>query len=170
MAVQHVKTMEEFQALLNASNKDSKLLVVDFTASWCGPCRFIGPIVEEMAKDNENIDVSFAKVDVDEASDVSSACGIQVLPTFQFYKKSSKIEEMKGANEKKLRGLVLYKSFENPVSPLLESPNSKPSSMFALVVMWIKHESSSKSIPALCRNPPHRIGTTTISCVAGGSL
>jgi hypothetical protein len=101
-----------------------------------------------MAKDNEHPDVSFAKFHVDEASNVRSACGIQAMPKFQFKKKLSKIEEMKITNQKKFYGLM------NSVSPLLMGLYSKPSLMFTSAVMCIKHKSLSKSIPALCRNPP----------------
>uniref|UniRef100_A0A8C6UAS8 Thioredoxin n=1 Tax=Neogobius melanostomus TaxID=47308 RepID=A0A8C6UAS8_9GOBI len=82
----------------------SKLVVVDFTASWCGPCKMIAPVFEKMA--DENKDVVFLKVDVDEASDVSEKCGISSMPTFQFYKNGEKLEQFSGASEEKLRATV----------------------------------------------------------------
>uniref|UniRef100_A0A8C6U9P3 Thioredoxin domain-containing protein n=1 Tax=Neogobius melanostomus TaxID=47308 RepID=A0A8C6U9P3_9GOBI len=81
----------------------SKLVVVDFTASWCGPCKMIAPVFEVR---NENKDVVFLKVDVDEASDVSEKCGISSMPTFQFYKNGEKLEQFSGASEEKLRATV----------------------------------------------------------------
>jgi thioredoxin 1 len=62
--VQQLKNKEEFHNALNA-NKD-KLVVIDFYAQWCGPCKYISPKVEEMAKNYPN--VVFFKVDVDEVT------------------------------------------------------------------------------------------------------
>jgi len=81
-----------------------KLVVVDFTASWCGPCQKIAPVFEALA--GAHTDVVFVKVDVDEAEDVAAECGISAMPTFQFYKKGAKVTEMTGADEGKLKEAV----------------------------------------------------------------
>jgi thioredoxin 1 len=70
----------------------------------CGPCRFIGPIFEQLAK--ENPEAEFVKCDVDEADDVAGACGVRAMPTFQFYRNGEKIEELMGADQNKLKELV----------------------------------------------------------------
>jgi thioredoxin 1 len=57
-----ISTKEEFDAALKDAG--SKLVVVDFTASWCGPCQQIAPVFKELAQENK--DVVFLKVDVDE--------------------------------------------------------------------------------------------------------
>ncbi|KAK7910333.1 hypothetical protein WMY93_015017 [Mugilogobius chulae] len=62
--VKHIESEAEFQAALKAAG--NKLVVVDFTAKWCGPCKMIAPLFEEMA--GEFTDVVFLKVDVDDAS------------------------------------------------------------------------------------------------------
>ncbi|TRY87667.1 hypothetical protein DNTS_013615 [Danionella cerebrum] len=82
-------------------NAGDKLVVVDFTATWCGPCKNIAPIFEALSKENKN--VVFLKVDVDKAQDVKAMCGINRMPTFHFYKNSKKIDEFSGANEAKLK-------------------------------------------------------------------
>merc|ERR1712167_283408 len=71
-----------------------KLVVVDFTATWCGPCQMIAPLFGELAE--KNPDVVFVKVDVDENQETAAACGINCMPTFQFYKNGAKTFEMQG--------------------------------------------------------------------------
>lgn len=93
--VQYAKNLTEFDSYL-AQTSEGKLMVVDFTASWCGPCRMIAPIYEELA--GKNPDVIFIKVDVDQAEDVAAKYGIQAMPTFKFFKNGAEISEMKGAD------------------------------------------------------------------------
>ncbi|CAH1244114.1 TXN [Branchiostoma lanceolatum] len=100
--VKFIETKAEFDALV-ADNKD-KLIVVDFTASWCGPCKMIGPVFEKLAE--EHSDVIFVKVDVDANDETAGACGISAMPTFHCYKNGQKVEEMCGASEDKLKALV----------------------------------------------------------------
>lgn len=64
----------------------------------------IGPIFEKIAGETPN--VAFYKVDVDDASDIASECGIRAMPTFQFYKNGEKVDEFSGADESKLRATI----------------------------------------------------------------
>merc|ERR1719160_1873551 len=95
-------TKEEFDACLKEAG--DKLVVVDFTATWCGPCQRIAPVFVKMAE--EMGDVVFVKVDVDENDETSQACGISCMPTFQFYKAGEKVHEFSGASEEKIRSAV----------------------------------------------------------------
>uniref|UniRef100_A0A7N8YI91 Thioredoxin n=1 Tax=Mastacembelus armatus TaxID=205130 RepID=A0A7N8YI91_9TELE len=81
--------LDEFRALLKEAG--DKLVVVDFSATWCGPCKKIAPEYEDLSKKPENKNVVFLKVDVDEAEDVSTDCGISCMPTFHFYKNGKKL-------------------------------------------------------------------------------
>merc|ERR1712144_182767 len=95
--------MGDFDAALQGAG--DKLVVVDFTATWCGPCQRIAPIFQQMDQEHTG-DVVFVKVDVDENEETSAACGIQCMPTFQFYKETEKIHEFSGASEEKIREAI----------------------------------------------------------------
>lgn len=82
----------------------TKLVVVDFWATWCGPCHAIAPKVSQLALQFQH--VSFAKVDVDALQSVAQQQGVTAMPTFQFFKGGSKIAEMKGADPAGLERLV----------------------------------------------------------------
>ena len=79
-------------------------VVVDFTATWCGPCQRIAPIFTKLAE--EMPEVCFVKVDVDENEEVAQECGVESMPTFQFYKSGLKVHEFSGASEDKIRGAI----------------------------------------------------------------
>jgi len=81
--VKEIKTKQEFDEIIS----QSKLVVVDFTATWCGPCQRIAPVFSDLAEANP--EVEFIKVDVDANEEVASACAIQSMPTFHFYKNVS---------------------------------------------------------------------------------
>lgn len=92
-------TIEDKPAFDNAlKNAGNKLVVVDFTATWCGPCKMIAPIFKALSEKQENSNVVFLKVDVDDAQDVASFCDVKSMPTFQFYKNGNKIDEFSGSN------------------------------------------------------------------------
>ena len=96
--VAYLKTIEEFNTALNSTNG---LIVIDFTASWCGPCQRVAPIYEKLSVEYSN--VNFYKVDVDSAREISSSCDVKCMPTFQFYKGGNRIHIIEGANIGKVR-------------------------------------------------------------------
>merc|ERR1711931_185363 len=76
-----------------------KLIVIDFFAVWCGPCKMIAPKLEEMSKSMD--DVVFLKVDVDECEDLAAEFQISAMPTFVFWKNKQRVDTVTGANEPK---------------------------------------------------------------------
>ena len=80
--------------------KNSEIpVVVDFWATWCGPCRIIGPILEEIDKEIEG-KVAIAKCNVDECSEVPMKFGIRNIPTLLFFKNGEIVDKMVGASTK----------------------------------------------------------------------
>jgi large subunit ribosomal protein L40e len=100
--VAQLATKADFDKAL--ADAGDKLVVVDFTATWCGPCQRIAPVFAKLAE--EMPDVVFVKVDVDENEDTAQACGIQAMPTFQFYKSKAKVDEFSGADEAKIKATI----------------------------------------------------------------
>uniref|UniRef100_A0A7N8WWT0 Thioredoxin n=1 Tax=Mastacembelus armatus TaxID=205130 RepID=A0A7N8WWT0_9TELE len=86
------KKEDEFRALLKEAG--DKLVVVDFSATWCGPCKKIAPEYEVKA----HLSVVNLTLPLFSLQDVSTDCGISCMPTFHFYKNGKKVDEFSGAN------------------------------------------------------------------------
>ncbi len=74
-------------------------VIVDFWAAWCGPCRMVGPLVEEIATDYKG-QVKVAKLNVDENRETASKYGIMSIPTILMFKKGSVAKQVVGAMPK----------------------------------------------------------------------
>lgn len=98
--VAEVKSLTEFKDLI----KEDKVTVIDFHATWCGPCKQIAPFVDKLSK--EFADAVFVKVDVDDVSDVAAECGVRAMPTFMIFRNDTKVAEVVGANPAALKAAV----------------------------------------------------------------
>jgi thioredoxin 1 len=89
---------------------DNHVVLVDFHATWCGPCRAMGPAIEALREEFSGT-AAIAKVDVDESTELAEAFGIQSIPTLIFFKDGQPVERLSGARTRdelaqKLRTLL----------------------------------------------------------------
>ena len=90
---------------LNASNFNDTIkegvTLVDFWAPWCGPCRMIAPVIEELANDYDG-KAKICKVNTDEEQDIAIQYGIRSIPTILFFKDGHLVDKMVGAAGKQV--------------------------------------------------------------------
>lgn len=91
MALIHFNT----QGFDRARDSDIPVLV-DFWATWCGPCQMLGPVIEQLAEEYEGKDVVIGKVDVDENPDLAARYGIMSVPTVILFKDGAEVERKVG--------------------------------------------------------------------------
>ena len=94
MKVLHVNKDNFHKEVLNSE----KPVLLDFFASWCGPCRMVGPILDEIAEEREDIKV--CKVDIDEQPELASRFRIMSVPTLMVLKDGNIVDQSVGARPK----------------------------------------------------------------------
>eukprot|EP00514_Thraustochytrium_sp_LLF1b_P008961 CAMPEP_0184547624 /NCGR_PEP_ID=MMETSP0199_2-20130426/5694_1 /TAXON_ID=1112570 /ORGANISM="Thraustochytrium sp., Strain LLF1b" /LENGTH=154 /DNA_ID=CAMNT_0026942141 /DNA_START=212 /DNA_END=676 /DNA_ORIENTATION=+ len=105
--VRRVRSLKEFNEVVEECAKSGAVVVVDYFAVWCPPCRKAAPVFGELSKDFSGKDVVFVKVDVDEAREVAKEHEVKAMPTFKVFNGANKVvSTLRGWNEKKLRDIV----------------------------------------------------------------
>ena len=89
----HVESREQFEELTGED-----VVLVDYWADWCGPCKMLEPTIEELAEEEE--DLLVLKVDVDEHQDLAQEAGVRGIPALQFYADGEEAERLVGVQEK----------------------------------------------------------------------
>ena len=88
-------TNENFESLKNGAQP----LVVDFWATWCGPCRMVGPVISELAQEYDGR-IVVGKCDVEENEDLAMEFGIRNIPTILFFKGGQVVDKIVGGQAK----------------------------------------------------------------------
>ena len=91
--LKHINNAAEYDEIIKEGT-----VLVDFFATWCGPCRMLAPVLEEIAE--ENPDLTVLKIDVDEVSELAIRYGIQAIPTLMLFKDGKHVETRKGYQNK----------------------------------------------------------------------
>ena len=103
MTVQEISSHKDFNQTIN---KPGKIVVIDFWATWCGPCKAISPVFEKFSDLEEYANLEFYKLDVDKVEAASLEAGIRAMPTFMVFKDGVKVKELVGANPSGLKVLL----------------------------------------------------------------
>ena len=90
--LKHINDREEFKAAVAEGT-----VLVDFFATWCGPCKMLSPVLEEVSNE---VDATIIKVDVDEAGPLAAQFGIQAVPTLILFKNGERVDVRMGYQNK----------------------------------------------------------------------
>ncbi len=90
--LKHVNNRDEFNELIKEGT-----VLVDFFATWCGPCKMLSPVLEELSEESN---VLIVKVDVDEAGPLAAQYGIQAVPTLMLFKNGQRVDVRMGYQNK----------------------------------------------------------------------
>lgn len=76
-------------------------VLVDFWATWCGPCQVMGPVIDDLAHDFDGKGVKIGKINIDENSEMAEKYGVMSIPNLVFFKDGKVVEQLLGVQSKK---------------------------------------------------------------------
>ncbi|MDO8592194.1 MAG: thioredoxin [bacterium] len=86
------------------------IVLVDFFAPWCGPCKMMAPIIEEMVEENRDTNLKIGKLNVDESQAIASKYGVMSIPTFLVFKSGKVVDKKIGYGDKDELAQMIAKS------------------------------------------------------------
>ncbi|KAF3483830.1 thiol-disulfide exchange intermediate [Arthroderma uncinatum] len=98
-----ITSTEQFLTLLSST----PVLIADFYADWCGPCKAIAPVFESLSAQHSGAKVKFVKVNVDNQQEVAGLFNVTAMPTFMIFKDGEVLREVKGAGKDALTNIVM---------------------------------------------------------------
>jgi len=99
-----MKEITSLEKLKNIIDSNNNSIIIDFYAPWCGPCKKIAPVFQKLSEENAN--VIFIKVDIDEAEAIAEYFQIKALPTFIGIKDKKIVKHCTGGNETILKDIL----------------------------------------------------------------
>lgn len=114
-----IHSASELETKFNAASSLSRLAILYFTASWCGPCRFISPLYTSLA--GKHPKVVFLKVDIDEVRDVAARWNVSSVPSFFFIKDGKEVDRVVGADKNGLERKIAQYAGQSWANYLMHS-------------------------------------------------
>ena len=98
--MKNIASAAEFEEVV----KNNKLVLVDFYATWCGPCKLVVPLLQQLACDNPHI--FFARIDIDEVSQIAEKYHVKSLPTIVVIKNGQEVKRASGVSLRQIELMV----------------------------------------------------------------